>query len=949
MNWPLRGWSLGDELGLITAICAVVAVVPFWLLGRGWRTAIARGGFSRRRYQRWFAHKWGVYNNPYLNIHEPLSLDSMYVSLSCSVEGGDAESRRPATDVLAGIGAASLVVLGDPGSGKSTLLSAYGVSACQRRAVVRSGGRRVVPFLVSLPLLSAGLDAAGGLGGYLTSKILVSGASLSAEQARRLLRSALLHDQVVVMLDGLDEVAAERLGVLRDAVGDFMSDADPSLPTSRASVIITCRRQNYMALRAQWSAVSTVEYGLAPLTDAEIFSYLTRLRAVFTVDHGPRRYIRAVRASGTLDLHRQPLVLAMSVGLYAQRPRFDIPSSISALYELMIMEMLKRHGFEDDPEARGGVLRFGARDKVRFLRRFALETARQDFRDFTMAQMTKTAGELAETLHAVAAADARAFAAEIIRNSGLLKATSEEGGGDEDSQQFFFAHRSIHEFLAAEQLRRDDDQNYLVARAGEDDWRQVILFHAAALEEHDQERVNEFLRRVARQRPERAAECLAVAAPAEPVAREILGQLDAGRPGTDGDTALLALCAACMSPSVAVQKIAISRLEDVLGSAGTPMAAINGETDRMLPLLNSLAETDSAERIAALVPKIIARIPDDPRLVEPLWGCLSAPGIEDLGPAGGAGPAPGAAIVRRLLALVTDPDGFRELARLVPHDLDRVKPAARDRAYPFRNGLDPEHNLVTLLALADQLAVTPDEPNRFFEAKLDGQLASVEASFRHALTFSLYPLAQLLSVLVPLAAVAGAVMILALAPGRLLRPYGWATLALAAAAALIPMLVLSGLEQRADDRPPHSRLRRALGTDEPDRVRPLSARLLPGWLSLPVAVAVIPAAYAVAAAGLLPVSVPGYLAAVAAGLAVYVLSLTDMCARGRRYYLYRPNRYVDLYDDPRSRHWVTRAAPADGEAAPAGIPRPRYPSGPGRAAVSPGRPPADAGDSVRGW
>ncbi|HET7016221.1 MAG TPA: hypothetical protein VFI65_20030 [Streptosporangiaceae bacterium] len=40
--------------------------------------------------------------------------------------------------------------------------------------------------------------------------------------------------------------------------------------------------------------------------------------------------------------------------------------------------------------------------------------------------------------------------------------------------------------------------------------------------------------------------------------------------------------------------------------------------------------------------------------------------------------------------------------------------------------------------------------------------------------------------------------------------------------------------------------------------------------------------------------------------------MTRAFRRGRIYYLYRPSPFIDLYDDPRSRHWVV----AEGQSTP---------------------------------
>ena len=217
---------------------------------------------------------------------------------------------------------------------------------------------------------------------------------------------------------------------------------------------------------------------------------------------------------------------------------------------------------------------------------------------------------------------------EIIRSSGLLSDVSDNG-------QYVFAHRSIQEYLAAEEIQKSDYGNdFLLDHAVHTEWRQVILFYATALE---QRHVNSFLPMLSQRNPELAAYCLAGAKASDTIACAVLDALDPIK-GAD----LAALAAANMSPRLSVQEIAIDRLEKALARSDSPLSAISGEIDGFLPLLSSLAGTNAAQ-IAALVPQVTDQIPNDPRLVEPLWRCLAAPGIENL-------PA-SYAIVRRLLVL----------------------------------------------------------------------------------------------------------------------------------------------------------------------------------------------------------------------------------------------------------------------------------------------------------
>jgi hypothetical protein len=37
---------------------------------------------------------------------------------------------------------------------------------------------------------------------------------------------------------------------------------------------------------------------------------------------------------------------------------------------------------------------------------------------------------------------------------------------------------------------------------------------------------------------------------------------------------------------------------------------------------------------------------------------------------------------------------------------------------------------------------------------------------------------------------------------------------------------------------------------------------------------------------------------------LFWLTAANLWSRDRRYYLYRPNKFVDMYDGPRNRHWL---------------------------------------------
>ena len=263
----LHGWNRSDILALIGVILAAVAIVISLvpslrhMAQHWWRGAMLRAGFPRRKYAKWFIKRWGVYENPYLDDVENLDLRNTYVPLSFRRDGAP-DKLTIATDVLNDARAGNLIIDGGPGSGKSTLLKAFGVALLQDRPLL-SGG--LVPFLVQLRKIARFLNEGKGIAEYLIDEILVADAGMSAEQARYSLDYWINHRQVVVMLDGLDEVTADRYQAVLEAVFRFKDDNNPACRTNRARLLLTCRRQNFFAVRDDWvPAFKGRECSLAP-------------------------------------------------------------------------------------------------------------------------------------------------------------------------------------------------------------------------------------------------------------------------------------------------------------------------------------------------------------------------------------------------------------------------------------------------------------------------------------------------------------------------------------------------------------------------------------------------------------------------------------------------------------------------------------------------------------
>ena len=601
--------------------------------------------------------------------------------------------------------------------------------------------------------------------------------------------------------------------------------------------------------------------------------------------------MKSVRDSKTIDLLRAPLILTMCVGLYAQRPTM-IPSTISELYRSMIEEMLERHSFRhDDPDDSVLVYRVG--DKYRFLRYFAMGVAWNDgeFGEFSKEDLMACFHELRAALEEVD--DPKAFVAEIIKHSGLISDVS-------DSGVYVFAHRSIQEFLAAEglwQLR--NGKEFLMGKASDSRWRQTVLFYTAGQDAH---LIDDFIMELTIRNPDLAGQCLQAAKPSDEAARAVL---DALEPVTS-NARISALAAATRSPCPAVREMAIERLKNVL-STTEELPEISSRIEGMLPFLDSLAGANAAE-IAVFVPNVIRRLADDARLVGPLWQCLNAPEIE-------LKTEECSAIIERLITLAMDPNYFVELERQDAHDRDFLT-NLKTQAYPFRRAFTLDHNLVTLLSWADYLRVVPKDPNRFFQAKIAHRLGRVEFDRRWTIPFAPCRPARIVSAAEILLASIVACYVLIARPGLISHPYGWLSMPIFwCVAAFAPLVINALIASIAEGILPRDSFLGSCftgGVNErggllmgSGNIASLVSNSSDGvmYAALAWLIVVTP----ISALPLVAATEGGYFATIIGGVMLFLLTNNSAFETDASYYLYRPNLFVDVYDDPRSRHWVTVA------------------------------------------
>jgi energy-coupling factor transporter ATP-binding protein EcfA2 len=724
MSWQIDWAQLKNALPYLAFLVSVLGLVLSHYarvratLGRGWVRLTSGLGFVEARYKAGFIKLHRELRNIYLDRIENVDVQATYIPLSVTAAAD--RIVRPALEVLLAPAETRLLIVGSPGSGKTTLMKCFSVGLLSGRAwsVARTlkadTKQNLIPLYVELREF-ASKRGSGTLADFISNHVL--GKIFGLPDGRAFLKRLIDRNRCVVLLDGLDEVGQEDYEDLRLAIIDFLRDESPELPTARARVVMTCRKQNFVLVAQDWvPLVFPREVTLAPFSDDDIQQFIGRRASDLPADKSAAELWDEIRSSSVLDLHRTPLILTISIGLYMHVPRYSMPTSLATFYAEMVKELLQRHDFRTRAYL-SKKNKFASEYKLRFLREFAFAMVQRpgQFEEFAYTTLAEQFHTFQSRVPQLTPADANAFIAEIIDNAGLVNRIR----GDE---VLVFSHRSIHEYFVALQLSKDPSKgvDLLALKAPDPLWRQIILFFAAM--DHDQH--ERLLESLSASNVELAGQYLVVAtnvpvstvgllverlaaaadsstAPFLPIAAA-LSAICRAYPAEHGAKALQALIAL-------IHRVFNERRETSDRSHETLATLTDLSHEDLIRLLRSLAATESKGIIGACV-TLSKAAGDDPATIGPLWDCLSVSDTEiahdpDTG-----------ALVARLLELSTTEPGFQALQarrRLSPGFADA---SVRAFVYPFESGHDRGSNLVTLLAWADRTSAQPTERNGLLKA-----------------------------------------------------------------------------------------------------------------------------------------------------------------------------------------------------------------------------------------
>ena len=266
------------------------------------------------------------------------------------------------SDVFERVGR-SLLILGEPGAGKTTTLLELAREMIDR---AQKDPTEKIPVVFNL---SSWTDPTQTIADWLVEELRAK-----YNIPKKIATPWVENDSLLLLLDGLDEVAPERRDACVEAINGFLEEHFVPL-------VVCCRKEEYDALDGRLNLQSAVL--LQPLTPEQIDGYLERLSPDLNALRETLRSDRELQ-----EFAQTPLILSIMTLAYRGMPVEELQSLGSIgdrrrhLFKTYVDKMFERTG-RTDPKL------YPKEDTIRWLSRLAQkmsEHGQTEFRIFTRMQ-----------------------------------------------------------------------------------------------------------------------------------------------------------------------------------------------------------------------------------------------------------------------------------------------------------------------------------------------------------------------------------------------------------------------------------------------------------------------------------------------------------------------------------------------------------------------------------
>jgi hypothetical protein len=326
-----------------------------------------------------------------------------------------------------------ILVVGDPGSGKSTLIKRVHRDAC-RKAIYRS---KTAPLCVAVELKNCKVPNVVEDDAWLYDQLKEIVAKSHGYDMEHLFDTYASTNGVLVLLDGLDEVASSNYGSVSRAINKLSDMLWEKCVSSQ--IILTMRLGFYNQIKNDFQDQYPVTLKVQPFSPTELYDFLTKWPFEEPTASQVNRVHRTLVDNPALrDLCTNPLILAMFVSRNQGHEDVDTPDTRTRFYQSVMDELLGlRRGRQLHVASRSALLH----QRWLIVGKLAaanLIDAEQDANSIDWQTALTVISEVLRVDHEAALGALH----ELIRDTGILNV-------ERDGENLHFMHLTFCEFAAA--------------------------------------------------------------------------------------------------------------------------------------------------------------------------------------------------------------------------------------------------------------------------------------------------------------------------------------------------------------------------------------------------------------------------------------------------------------------------------------------------------------------